>query len=88
MEINAVRPLVEEQVKSIGWQIEEPAQMCYISLDDIGVKHQNEHRKSDKEKQGVYVQNMATLIETASGSHMVTGIGMRKTFLFVLVIIL
>lgn len=70
-EINAVRPLTEEQVKTRGWEIERPAQTCYISLDEIGVKHQKEHRTADEEKTGVYVWNTVADIETASGSHMV-----------------
>ena len=87
-EINVVRPLTEEQVKTRGWEIERPAQTCYISLDEIGVKHQKEHRTADEEKRGVYVWNTVADIETASGSHMVTGIGMRKTFLLVLAYLL
>ena len=42
--INAGRPCKEEQVKPSGWQIEDPEQTCYISIDDIGVKHQKEQR--------------------------------------------
>ena len=53
--INTGRPLAEEQVKVTGWQIESPEQTCYISIDDIGVKHQKEHQTGDETKTGVYV---------------------------------
>lgn len=86
--INAGRPLAEEQVKATGWQIEAPEQTCYISMDDIGVKHQKERRTGDETKTGVYVWNTVAEMETPSGSHTVTGIGMKKTFLFVLAYLL
>lgn len=87
-EINADRPLAQEQVKASGWQIEDQAQTCYVSVDDIGVKHQKEHRAANEEKTGVYVWNTVAHIETASGCYTVTGIGMRKTFLTVLAYLL
>ena len=86
--INAGRPCKEEQVKPSGWQIEDPEQTCYISIDDIGVKHQKEQRTGDETKTGVYVWSTVADIETGSGSHTVTGIGMKKTFLFVLAYLL
>ena len=86
--INAGRPLADEQVKASGWQIESPEQTCYISIDDIGVKHQKERRTGDETKTGVYVWNTVADIETTNGCHTVTGIGMKKTFLFVLAYLL
>lgn len=82
--INADRPLPEEQVKVSTWEMEDPGRTCYISVDDIGVKHQKERRSESVEKKGVYVWNTVADIETHSGSHTVTGVGMRKTFSFVL----
>ena len=82
--INTGHPLAEEQVKAAGWQVEAPERTCYISIDDIGVKHQKEHRTADKAKTGAYVWNTVADIATTDGSHVVTGMGMKKTFLFVL----
>lgn len=82
--INATRPSPDEQVKASLWQIEDSKQTCYLSFDDIGVKHQKERRIGNGEKNGVYVWNTVADIETNQGSHTVTGVGMRKTFLFVL----
>ncbi len=86
--INVARPSPDEQVKASPWQIEDSEQTCYISFDDIGVKHQKERRIGNGEKNGVYVWNTVADIETKQGSHTVTGVGMRKTFLFVLAYLL
>ena len=86
--INATRKSAEEQVKAGTSQIEDSEQTCYISFDDIGVKHQKEHRSGDSGKKGVYVWNTVADIETDQSSYTVTGVGMRKTFLFVLAYLL
>lgn len=86
--INAARTSVDEQIKNGSWQIEDSEQTCYISFDDIGVKHQKEHRSGDNAKSGVYVWNTVADIETNYGSHTVTGVGMKKTFLYVLAYLL
>lgn len=80
--VNAARPAADEQVKVCAWQIEDPKQTCYLSFDEIGVKHQKEHRAGNAEKRGKYVWNTVADIETNQGSHTVTGVGMKKTFLF------
>ena len=86
--INATRPLEEEQVKASTWQMERKDQTCYISPDDIGVKHQKEHRIGSNEKNGAYVWNTVVNIEAENVSHIVTGVGMKKTFLFALAYLL
>ena len=85
--INAGRPQ-EERIKTSTWQIERKDQTCYISMDDIGVKHQKEHRIGNGKKNGVYVWNTVAHIEAGNGSHTVTGVGMKKTFMFVLAYLL
>ena len=86
--INATRKAEEEQIKPGSWKIEDSEQTCYISFDDIGVKHQKEHRTGDNAKNGIYVWNTVADIETNHGSHTVTGVGMKKTFLYVLAYLL
>ncbi len=86
--INAARPSTDEQVKAFSWQIEDSKQTCYLSFDAIGVKHQKECRTGSGEKNGVYVWNTVANIETNQGSHVVTGVGMKKTFLFALAYLL
>ena len=68
--------------------MERKDQTCYISIDDIGVKHQKEHRIGNDEKNGVYVWNTVAHIEAENVSHTVTGVGMKKTFMFVLAYLL
>lgn len=82
--INRTRPLADEQIKASEWKIEDSKQTCYISLDDIGVKHQKERRKEDSEKNGVYVWNTVADIETCKDSYTLTGVGMKKTVVHVL----
>ncbi len=82
--INAARPSTDEQVKAFPWQIEDSKQTCYLSFDEIGVKHQKERRTGIGEKNGVYVWNTVADIETNQDSHVVTGVGMKKAFLFAL----
>ena len=87
-EINATRPLDEERVTASARQIECKTQTCYISVDDIGVKHQKEHRTGNNEKTGAYVWNTVADIEAGNISHTVTGVGMKKTFLSILAYLL
>ena len=82
--INAERLLPDEQIKLKQLQIEDSRETVYTSLDDIGVKHQKEYRSGEKEKNGVYVWNTVAHIETDSRSCTITGVGMKKVFLYVL----
>ena len=82
--INSTRVSSDEQIKSAQFQIEDSQETIYISIDDIGVKHQKEHRSEGTEKNGVYVWNTVADIETNDSSYTVTGVGMRKVFLYLL----
>ena len=82
--INAERLSPDEQIKFRQLQIEDSQETVYTSLDDIGVKHQKEHRSGETEKNGVYVWNTVAQIETDSRSYTITGVGMKKVFLYVL----
>ena len=77
-EINTGRHSPDEQIKSERLPIEDSQETVYISLDDIGVKHQKEHRSEETEKNGVYVWNTVAHIETYHRSYTVTGIGMKR----------
>ena len=82
--INAERLLPDEQIKLKQLQIEDSRETVYTSLDAIGVKHQKEYRSGETEKNGVYVWNTVAHIETDSRSYTITGVGMKKVFLYVL----
>ena len=53
---------------------------CYISIDDIGVKHQKECRKKGEKKAAKYVENTLIHIQSDKGKYTITTIGMRKAF--------
>ena len=87
-EINATRANVDEQVKATAWQIERAEQTCNVSFDDIGVKHQKEHRKESSDRNGVYVWNTVADVEANGTSRIMTGVGMHSVFLLVLAYLL
>ncbi len=76
--INKNRPKSDEQILNPLTYMEKPETACYISIDDVGVKHQKEHRGSASEKHGVYVQNTVAKVESAGNSYILTGIGMKQ----------
>ena len=53
-EWNTSHPETGEQLKQQKYLLEIPEKAVYISMDDIGVKHQKEHRTPENEKQGVF----------------------------------
>lgn len=79
-EWNTVHTESAEQIKTQDPVIEIPQETVYISVDDIGVKHQKEHRTPENEKQGVYVWNTVATIESSESTYTLTNIGMRRTF--------
>ena len=82
--VNAAHMPMDEKVKAGSWMIEDPEQSCYVYFDDIGVKHQKEHRLGDSKKENVYVRNTVAEIEANGKSYAVTCIGMQKAFRSVL----
>ncbi len=82
--INQRHPEADEQIQNSPTDIEKPETACYISIDDVGVKHQKEHRGSGLEKQGVYVQNTVAKVESAEKSCILTGIGMKQVCMNIL----
>ena len=86
--INSSKVLSEERIKSAQLQIEDSQETIYISIDDIGVKHQKEHRSEGSERKGVYVWNTVADIETNNSSYTITGVGMKKVFSYVLAYLL
>ena len=87
-EINATRTDEDEKIQNIAWQTEKTENTCYVSLDEIGVKHQKEHRKTETEKDGVYVWNTVADVEFNGESRILTGSKMKSVFLFVLAYLL
>lgn len=70
-------------------QIEPPSQKCcYISIDDIGVKHQKNHRGEGSSKEGKYVQNTVIHVEADGNTYYLTAVGMDQAFSLLLAFLL
>lgn len=61
---NASRQSADEQIRTGAFEMEVPEESCYISIDDIGVKHQKEHWKRSPQKQGAYVCNTVAFVQS------------------------
>ena len=57
-----------------------PYDCCYISVDDVGVKHQKEHREENAVKDKKYVENTVIHIQAGEISHCITAVGMDIAF--------
>lgn len=55
-----------------------PSECVYVSIDDIGVKHQKESRRPDDEKAGKYVENTVVHIQHGEGDYVLTACGMKN----------
>lgn len=67
-------------METVG-QTEACADDCvYISVDDVGVKHQKDERKPGAEKQRKYVQNTVIHIQSGERQQTLTAIGMDTAF--------
>lgn len=78
--INASRESAEERISACAAVVENPEDTCYVSIDEIGVKHQKEHRKGTAEKQGVYVWNTVVTMQSQQFSYTLTDGSMPQAF--------
>ena len=70
-------------------QIESAPSTCvYVSIDDIGVKHQKDSRKEGSVRDYKYVENTVAHIQYGDESYVLTGIGMLNVFKSVLAFLL
>lgn len=65
-----------------------PSECVYISIDDIGVKHQKESREEGSVRNYKYVENTVAHIQYGEETYVLTGIGMRNVFKSVLAFLL
>ena len=61
---------------------------CYISVDEIGVKHQNDHRGYNRSKDGKYVENTVIHVQADGSSYCITAVGMKSAFSILLAFLL
>ena len=78
--INAHRESADEKVQYIPESLESAEKSTYVSIDDVGVKHQKEQRSGEQEKQNKYVQNTVISIQSGRYSAVLTEIGMDNAF--------
>ena len=70
-------------------QMESSPDGCvYISVDDIGVKHQKESRAESSEREYKFVENTVAHIQYGGNAYVLTAIGMRNAFKAVLAFLL
>ena len=77
---NASHTKSDEQISKPKQLLEIPERTVYISADEIGVRHQKEHRTPENEKQGAFVWNTVATVETPESTYTLTNTGMRRTF--------
>ena len=57
-----------------------PDECVYISIDDVGVRHQKDKRKDGGSKNGKVVENTVIHIQSKEGVYIITTVGMDKAF--------
>ena len=60
----------------------------YVSIDDVGVRHQKDKRKSGGNKTGKVVENTVIHIQSKEGTYIITAVGMSKAFRLLLAFLL
>lgn len=89
--ITSVNTSREEKIPFSAEEIQMesvPEECVYVSIDDIGVKHQKDSRKEGAEREYKFVENTVAHIQYGKESYILTGIGMRNVFKSVLAFLL
>ena len=89
--IAAVNGSCEEKIPFSAAEIKiesVPEECVYVSIDDIGVKHQKDSRREGSVRDYKYVENTVAHIQYGDESYILTGIGMRNVFKSVLAFLL
>ena len=65
-----------------------PEKCVYISVDEVGVKHQKDTRKDGGSKDGKVVENTVIQIQAVEGRYILTAVDMKKAFTLLLAFVL
>lgn len=90
----AVAAINDSREEKIPFSAEEmdiesaPETCVYVSIDDIGVKHQKDSRKEGSKREYIYVKNTVAHIQYGGESYILTGIGIRNVCKSVLAFLL
>ena len=81
-EINAQRKPSEQigRLEDLPKMESSKDRCCYISIDDIGVKHQKETRAGNNTRSAKYVENTVVHIQSGEGSYCLTAPSMDSAF--------
>lgn len=71
-------PELKSAIESNPVPYEEPSKTASVSIDDVGVKKQKEHRVLLEKKDQKYVHNTVVHIENEHGSYMLNGYGVSN----------
>ena len=69
-----------KDIRKIGDIEKSSGNVCYISIDDVGVKFQRDSRADAALKDGKYVENTVIHIQTDNFQYCITAIGMQCAF--------
>lgn len=89
--ITAINDTREEKIPFSADELSvesSPCECVYISIDDIGVKHQKDSRNEGSEREYKYIENTVAHIRYGEKSYVLTGIGMRNILKSVLAFLL
>lgn len=89
--INAINAAREEKIPFSPQEVSiesAPKDCVYVSIDDIGVKHQKESRAEGSERNYKFVENTVAHVQYGDKTYVITGIGMRNVFKSVLAFLL
>ena len=65
-----------------------PDDCVYVSIDDVGVRHQKDKRKDGGDKTGKVVENTVIHVQSKEGVYVITAVGMGKALRLLLAYLL
>ena len=89
--VDAINDSREEKIPFLaeGLGIEKHPETCvYVSIDDIGVKRQKDHRTGDSVRSTKHVENTVAHIQYGENTYVLSAIGMRNAVKSVLAFLL
>jgi hypothetical protein len=81
-------PELKSAIENNPGPIEEPQKSASVSIDDVGVKKQKEHRVPEHKKKQKYVHNTVVHIEHGQGSYILNGHGVSNVLRLLLAFLL
>ena len=79
--IDAVNMVRDEKIPFTAEELDlelSSSECVYVSIDDVGVKHQKESRNPDAAKGAEYVENTVIHIQNGQAVYVLTACGMKK----------